>query len=222
MRAIKLFVLLTAATWAVPGIPTALAMPIATYQLDIIFSSCTYNHGGYGERPCAFTDPVRAGVTYSGKFTIDASVLETDGYKNTGFESFYFALGSTVWDSTKPLPESDYVGSRQYDPTDPEMQGFGPWTLLVQDGKLAGICCGVYGEGDMPWMDLVSWTKGDSTPDPIAYLNVNAYMTPFPNTSSFWGLGAFSFHQVPEPGTLGLLGIGLVGLMWSCRRRYGG
>ena len=108
---------LTAAVviWAILGSSNALATPvnIANYRLDVIFSTCSVFGGGGGdERACALTDPVRAGVTYSGNFTIDASALETDGYKNVGFETFYFSLGGTVWDSTKLFPESDFSGSR--------------------------------------------------------------------------------------------------------------
>ncbi len=216
----KLFAALVTIGLCVARIPSALAVPVdvQNYRLDVIFSKCFVGASLEGTA-CALTDPVHAGVTYSGRFSIDASVLSTDGYKDVGFESFYFALGSTVWDSSRPYPDSDYSGSRFNNPST-GAAGFGPWTLLVQDGELAGICCGVFGISDFPWMDLYNWGYvGDQ--GPIAFANVTGLMDPrFTGyTRSFFAQGAFSIHRIPEPSTLVLLSLALVMLAFETRRR---
>ena len=206
----KLFATLVIFGLCVARMPPAVAVPVdvQTYRLDVIFSKCSVGASLEGEA-CALTDPVHAGVTYSGTFSIDAAVLSTDGYKDVGFESFYFALGATVWDSSRPDPDSDYSGSRFNNPST-SAAGFGPWTLLVQDGELAGICCGVFSSSDFPWMDLYNWGYGTDQ-GPMAFANVTGLMDPrfIGNTRSFFAQGAFSIHRVPEPSTLLLLSIAL-------------
>lgn len=218
----SLFAVLVTIGLCVARIPSALAVPvhIQNYRLDVIFNKCVVGVGTpQSDTACALTDPVHAGVTYSGMFSIDATALSTDGYKDVGFESFYFALGATVWDSSRPYPNSDYAGSRFNNPIS-SAAGFGPWTLLVQDGELAGICCGVFGEGDFPWMDLYNWGyAGDQ--GPMAFANVAGLMDPrfTGNTRSFFAQGSFSIHRIPEPSTLMLVSIGFSMLAFGRRRR---
>ena len=187
----------------------ALAVPVKTYDLSIQFSSCTTL-----DRACAAGDPVSAGVTYHGSFTIDPTLLQTDGYINAGFQSFLLTLGDFTWDSLSPAPASDYRGSRFYNP-DTDAGGFGPWTLLVKGGELAGICCGVFGVADNPFVDLMSFSRFDSPPNTV---NVSALGS---NRFSFQAQGTFSFAPVAEPGSLALLGAGLLGsaAFWLRRRR---
>ena len=75
------------------------------------------------------------------------------------------------------------------------MGGFGPWTLHVTNGQLDGICCGVYGAWDVPFIDLYSWSvPGGNFPQ--NFFNVNAASF---GAFSFKGQGAFSIHAIPEP-----------------------
>jgi hypothetical protein len=189
----------------------ALAVPLKTYDLSIVFSSCTTL-----ERACAADDPVTTGVAYHGSFTIDATALQTDGYSNAGFESFLLTLGDFTWDSLNPAPASDYVGSRFFNP-ETDTGGFGPWTLLVQGGELAGICCGVFGLSDTPFVDLFSFSRFGL---PENFVGVNAFGGS--QRFNFQAEGSFSFKPVPEPGALALfsLGVGLLGALgWSKQRK---
>jgi hypothetical protein len=200
--------LLAAAGVALP-LTGALAMPVKTYDLAIQFSSCATL-----ERECGTNDPVSAGVTYHGSFTIDPTVLQTDGYSNAGFQSFFLTLGDFTWDSLNPAT-SDYRGSRFYNPAT-DTGGFGPWTLLVQNGELAGICCGVFGLSDTPFVDLMSFSRFETQPN---FVNVNAFGGS--QRFNFQAQGSFSFRPVAEPGSLALLslGVGLLGMMLFKRRR---
>jgi len=193
---------------------SALAIPLKTYDLSIVFSSCTTL-----ERECAASDPVSTGVTYHGSFTIDSTVLQTDGFSNAGFQSFLLTLGDFTWDSLNPAPLSDYVGSRFFNPST-DTGGFGPWTLLVQGGELAGICCGVFGLSDTPFVDLFSFGRSGQAPNSV---NVNAFGGS--QRFNFQAQGSFSFAPIPTPGSLALLGvgIGLLGIgVWRSKRRHAG
>lgn len=191
---------------------SAVAIPLKSYDLSLVFSSCTTL-----ERECAASDPVSASVTYHGSFTIDPTVLQTDGFSNAGFQSFLLTLGDFTWDSLNAAPASDYAGSRFYNPAT-NSGGFGPWTLLVQGGELAGICCGVFGLSDTPFVDLFSFSPFGLPPN---FVNVNAFGGS--SRFNFQAQGSFSFRPVPVPGSLALFGIGaaLLGcLAWS-RKRVG-
>lgn len=201
--------LLTLAGMALP-MSGAFAMPLKTYDLSIQFNNCTTL-----ERDCAAGDPVTSGVTYHGSFTIDPTVLQTDGYTNAGFQSFFLTLGDFTWDSLSPAPGSDYAGSRFYNPAT-DSGGFGPWTLLVQGGELAGICCGVFGLSDTPFVDLFSFSRFGLPPN---FVSVNAFGGS--QRFNFQAQGSFSFKPVAEPGSLALigLGMGLLGSVMLSRRR---
>jgi hypothetical protein len=196
---------------AVLSASSVLAVPLKTYDLNIQFSSCTTL-----ERECTSADPVSTGVSYHGSFTIDATVLQTDGYSNAGFQSFLLTLGDFTWDSLNPAPASDYVGSRFFNP-DTDNGGFGPWTLLVQGGELVGICCGVFGLSDTPFVDLFSFSRFGM---PANYVGVNAFGGS--QRFNFQAQGSFSFSPVPGPGSLALLGIGLGVLAAAWQRRGSG
>ena len=173
------------------------------YDLSIVFTECST-----AGRACTDEDAVSTGVAYHGTFGIDAAALLTDGYHDVGFESFFLSLGGYTWDSLDP--GSDYVGSRFSNPETGE-GGFGPWTLLVQNGQLAGICCGVFGASDTPFVDLYSFNSPFGQNN---YVNVTAQDFGRP---AFSAQGTFSFKAVDAPGSVLLVIMGL--LFWSLRTR---
>lgn len=175
------------------------AMSIQNYDLSIVFTQCLIE----GTRACTAADPVSTGVAYHGNFTIDAMALQSEGYQDVGFQSFYLSLGGFTWDSLAPYPQSDYAGSRFYNPQT-RSGGFGPWTLLVEQGELTGICCGVYGSGDVPFVDLYSFAPFSTQ------LNQASVLAIGPGRIPFSAQGSFSFKPVSEPGSAILVGGGLV------------
>jgi hypothetical protein len=176
------------------------ATMLRTYDLELTFSECL--SGGVA---CAAGDPVTTGVAYHGSFSVDAAHLATDGFKNVGFDSFFLQLGSFVWDSQNPFPGSDYAGSRFFNPSD-NSGGIGPWTLLVESGEVTGICCGVFGIGDVPFVDLFSWAPFGLPFEPN-HVGVNAFE---PGGFSFTAAGTFNIRQIPEPASLALVLVSLL------------
>jgi len=198
----------------------ALATPIDNYRFDIVFN-CVLQSGG---DPCKDdVGGIKPGTLYSGFLGISSDVLATtNGFVNGGVESFYFALGDTVWDSSRPCngpSGSDYCGSRG-------VNGFGsPFTLDIQNGQLLGICCSAFGSADFPFVDLVSDVFPQSGGSNVA--TVTGFYRDFqvcPGNPggcrlAVEGRGTFSLTHVPEPPTLALFGFGLGALAFVWRRR---
>ena len=177
----------------------ASAMALRNYDLSIVFTDCV----AAGTRACTAADPVSTGITYHGNFTIDAAALQSDGYNDFGFQSFNLSLGGFTWDSLAPYPRSEYAGSRFFNPQT-RNGGFGPWTLLVEQGELSGICCGVYGSADVPFVDLYSFGPLGAQP------NVANVLAAGPGRTPFAAQGSFSFRPVTEPGSALLMVSGLI------------
>jgi hypothetical protein len=207
---------------------TAHAVPIRSYQFDVRFD-CVGPSGG-DESACGHElGGVLVGVSYTGQFTVAESLFDTDGYKDVGFDTFFFALADTVWDSTRPcrtVGGSDFCGTRGFNP-ETRQGGFVPWTLLVQNHELSNICCGVFGIMDSPFVDLLpaGWDINLGPPLGANYAAVTAFFRtecPTPGASqcqsSLFGRGTYSLQRVSEPGTLALIALGFGGLLLLRRR----
>jgi hypothetical protein len=194
MRITAILLFAGALAWA----GSAQAIPVRTYALNLEIQSCVSG-------PC--------GTQYTGYFTVAESALTTDGYMDVGFESFYLAAGPTVWDSLNPYPASDYFGSRGSNPIT-GIHGFLPWTLLVEHGEVIGICCGVYGGGDVPFVDLYSWDGSPGFPSSFHTLPYLGIVTGGLPGEGFAGQGTFLIHRVAEPSTFVLSIIGIAVLIW--------
>lgn len=222
MRTILLFGLLT----FLGPFNAATATPIRTYELSLTFSCIDDWSTSESECLNEFADvrtgrSVQTNVAYKGQFTVVESAFETDGYKDVGFASFYFALGDTVWDSGRPcnlaVAASDYCGTRGYNP-ETRCCGLGaPWTFLVKDHELDGLCCGVFGRQDFPFMDLYSqeWngTFVGGLVDNFAGVSAFYYrgLPECPDcVNPFYALGTFTFIRVPEPAASSLFALGLL------------
>jgi hypothetical protein len=147
-------------------------------------------------------DPdVQVGKTYPGFFTVDDALLATDGLNKPGvLSAFFIQMEDVVWDLLSP---SDFRGFRGPDGLGSSSPGFD-----VLGGEIVNLRGGVYGEADVPFVDFT-------------FIGVpNTFSTI--NESGSWS-GSMNVRRVPEPGTLLLMGIGLLGLAgWRLRAAAGG
>jgi len=156
-----------------------------------------------------------AGDIFHGLFAIDSSILAVDGTQQQGEPLIFFTLkiADDIWSYRFPFNNS-FDGFRgpgdfSYEP------GFD-----IVNGTLVGMCGGVYGPGDIPFVDFAECTD---TPYPPYQNGFGAVGIPFihSGTSSYPNgvFGTFDVTRVPEPSALALLSIGLVGVAISRRRR---
>ncbi len=197
----------------------SLAMPVV-YRLDVEITSATVENVPEDSPyyPCHVVDCDPLGH-HIGFFALDSAVLQHEGLIATRPLSFYLEVSGYVWDSENP---SHFAGYRYLCTTTPDECDFGGLTVEVEAGRLKGICCGVFGGGDIPFVDLFgSWpfvepvnrvsilTDGDVDTAPDGHLIV---------LPSIWAGGTYTFSLIPEPTTLALLGISLAGLGFSRRK----
>lgn len=173
-------------------------------------------------------DPrVQVGESYFGSFTVDDSILATDGINKVGsVSSFTIVFEDVVWSMTEPSPLSEFVGFRG-----PNGFGAAPGFDVV-NGQLANLRGGVYGGADIPFVDFSTDQSGNYPIDPNCS---GAYCGNSPNSFySYSRLGAFGGSMylkldgvllpgtnsyVPEPGTSSLTFLALAVAATVARRR---
>jgi hypothetical protein len=154
------------------------------------------------------------GGTYHGLFAIDSSILAADGTQEQGPPLIFFTLQIADDRWSYDLPNNNaFAGFRgpgdfSYEP------GFN-----IVNGHLIGMCGGVFGGGDVPFVDFAQCDNG-------SYANIFSAVGDdviVPNgTFSFPDLiqGTFEIQEVPEPGTLllAITGFAFFGFGWLRRR----
>lgn len=154
------------------------------------------------------------GGTYHGLFAIDSSILGTDGTQQQGAPLIFFTLqiADDIW--SYHLPNNNaFAGFRgpgdfSYEP------GFN-----IANGRLIGMCGGVYGGADIPFVDFAQCDNG-SYPNTFSAVG-DEFIVPN-GTFSFPDLveGTFTIQEVSEPGALLLAVVGFLFLAvaWPQRR----
>ncbi|HZF15343.1 MAG TPA: PEP-CTERM sorting domain-containing protein [Steroidobacteraceae bacterium] len=176
---------------------------------DVMFVPCT------GSPDCVNGDPILPGVRYTGHFGVDSGDLLSDGYVDAPFAYFNLTLGNYTWDLDQPFPLSDLAGTVFFNP-DTGIRGRSPnlETFLVSGGSVQTLCCGVYGESDAPFVDLIGFDLFGVTSPYAGAVSGGG------SREYFAAAGAFTVYRVPEPGTLTLMLVGLSGLgAWLSSRR---
>ena len=201
----------------------AQAIPIRTYGLDITLN-CIASTSGPDPSCRDELGGVHAGTTYTAHMSFAEDVFATDGYINAPLESFYFALAETVWDSNHPncsvvIDESSgFCGVRHLN--SPDIPGDEGLTLHIANHEIVGLCCGVFGGLDIPFIDLVS-TFPDLNGPTTAYVTALYHESPGPQGRRLLSAsGAVSIRQVSEPSVLALSIAGLL-LLTGFRWRTG-
>src|SRR5262245_13415204 len=131
----------------------AQAVPVS-YQLNVNLDRVGILDSQGGLSPCPVEVHCPSLGTHTGTFSLDSSALAQNGVFQVVPLAFRFEIAATVWDTANRGPLFD--GARLYDLSG-FRSGFGlgqEWTIRVEDGELTGLCCGVYGAADSPWMDL--------------------------------------------------------------------
>ena len=146
------------------------------------------------------------GATYHGLFAIDSSILATDGTQEQGAPLIFFTLqiADDIW--SYHLPNNNaFAGFRgpgdfSYEP------GFN-----IVNGRLIGMCGGVYGAADVPFVDFAQCDNG-SYPNMFSAVG-DGFIVPN-GTFSFPDLveGTFTIQEVAEPGALLLAVVGFLSL----------
>lgn len=195
----------------------------ATFTVDHTDFYCQPNCTGHeGD---AFIDPLHVGDQFVATMTTDSSILAHDGPSNAGLISaFHLDVNGLIFDPTIPsyaiFELFRFVGPCVNIRLHCTVEQFDKWWqpskylgFEVADGEAIKLWGGVVFANPTTYLDF----NGDRFGGPV----ILAY-------NSNWGYGAMSVRgsialaavpaQVPEPYTLALMFLGLIGIVWRYRK----
>ena len=205
---------------------TASAIPI-TYQIEFTVltgnvTTVTFGDTWNGEPP-AWTSTNAVGKTYFGLFAVDSNVLLTDGLGKFGvLDYFFIQMEDNVW-GYNLLSDNSFAGFRgQHADTScasAACLGAPAPGFDVVNGEIVNLRGGVYGAGDVPFVDF-SPRLGGGMQIPNMFSAIGNAPLQVGGTRSFVGsigatdgiTGTMKLVRVSEPSVLLLFGLALAGL----------
>jgi hypothetical protein len=170
------------------------------------------------------------GRSYFGSFAVDSDLLLSDGLGKYGeLEYFHLQMEWNVWAYNLPTNNSLTGFRGQYAdgscPSGACLGGASPG-LDVVNGELVGLRGGVYGTGDVPFVDFRGDTFGAMGHTPIQPGQTTSHVGSYTQPESPWIQGTMKIFRVPEastvvPFSLGLLPLVLIGFARRQRTWHG-
>jgi hypothetical protein len=148
---------------------------------------------------------IKTHTGYSGRFSLKESALDTDGTVFTEPYLFYFQIGGATFDSTDPCSDthpSDFCNFKGYQDPSPFD---GRWTVSIENGRVLGLCCGLYGDSDATFIDMSTNPPNPDHRD--NYFGVAFFIGERSNSELLFAKGTFTWREitVPEPSSAMLM-----------------
>ena len=155
------------------------------------------------------------------KLTIDFDNMSSGELSQLYFNTTVAVLNLEVFSFSDNLTTEPLLTGHRAPPIGSQIDGFGNYGWFLDFGQgndgfenTGIIVLTVEGSG-LDWTDFFIINVGNDGPAVLKF----ARLGDFPSTDSAFGLGSFSVISVPEPATLGLLFMGIVGIAATRLRR---